>query len=105
MAYVIDQTRCINCSWCRRECPTDTIHYFDQENRKHQIDPQVLHRLRHLRAGLPDELHHPPAGGRAHAEQLAIGKDRARTWARNRRKLKLGFRAYAESQVLRIVNR
>src|SRR5207245_10101396 len=40
MAYVIDQSRCINCWWCRRACPTDTIHYFDQPNRQHWIDPE-----------------------------------------------------------------
>jgi ferredoxin len=40
MAYVIDQDRCINCWWCRRACPTNTIHYFDQPNRKHWIDPE-----------------------------------------------------------------
>jgi hypothetical protein len=36
-------------------------------------------------------------------ENLALAKERARGWARDRRKLKLGFRTYAESEVLKIV--
>ena len=38
-AWVIDQENCINCWWCRRDCPTDTIHFFDRPERKHWIDP------------------------------------------------------------------
>ena len=102
MTYVIDQSRCINCSWCRRECPTDTIHYFDQEPRKHKIDPQYcidcdicarvcpMGCISHEPEVVPD------------AESLAAGKMRARAWARDRRQLKLGIRAYAESQVIKI---
>ena len=102
MAYVIDQSRCINCSWCRRECPTDTIHYFDQEVRKHKIDPQYCIDCDICARVCPmDCISHEPAVV-PDAQSLAAGKMRARAWARDRRQRKLGIRAYAESQVLKI---
>ena len=36
-------------------------------------------------------------------ESLAAAKLRARAWARDRRQLKLGIRAYAEMQVIRVM--
>jgi Pyruvate/2-oxoacid:ferredoxin oxidoreductase delta subunit len=104
MTYVIDQTRCINCAWCRRECPTDTIHYFDQENRKHKIEAEYCIDCDICARVCPMScISHDPAV-KPDPEQLATAKGRARSWARGRRKLKLGFRAYAESQVLMIAN-
>jgi ferredoxin len=102
MAYVIDQSRCINCSWCRRECPTDTIRYFDQEVRKHRIDPQYCIDCDICARVCPMEcISHEPAIV-PDAESLAEGKMRARAWARDRRQIKLAIRAYAESQVIRV---
>ena len=37
MTYVIEAARCINCGYCRRVCPTETIHYFDTEDFQHTI--------------------------------------------------------------------
>ena len=102
MAYVIDQSRCINCAWCRRECPTDTIHYFDQVNRKHNIDPQFCIDCDICARVCPmDCISYEPELV-PDADSLAHAKQRARAWARDRRQLKLGIRAYAESQVLKI---
>lgn len=103
MVYVIDQSRCINCSWCRRSCPTDTIHYFDQANRKHKIEPELCIDCDICAGVCPMScISHDPEVTPA-PENLTLAKERARGWARDRRKLKLGFRAYAESQVLKIV--
>lgn len=103
MAYVIDQSLCINCWWCRRECPTDTIRYFDQPNRKHWIDPEgcidcdICARVCPMQciSHNPDLVPQP--------EQLHDAKMRARAWARGRREVKLGIRAYAKTQVLRVI--
>lgn len=37
MTYVIDKALCINCGYCRRVCPTETIHYFDTDDFMHTI--------------------------------------------------------------------
>lgn len=41
MTYVIDAARCINCGYCRRVCPTETIHYFDTDDFQHAIWPEA----------------------------------------------------------------
>ena len=35
----IDRGPCINCSLCRRACPTEAIRYFSTGRREHVIDP------------------------------------------------------------------
>jgi len=102
MAYVIEQSRCINCSWCRRECPTNTIHYFDQANRKHNIDPQYCIDCDICARVCPMGCISHDAELVPAPELLIEAKLRARAWARDRRQIKLGIRAYAESQVLKI---
>ena len=40
MAVVaIDLAACINCGWCRRVCPTETIKYFATGHRTHIVEP------------------------------------------------------------------
>jgi electron transport complex protein RnfB len=34
----IDLRRCINCSLCRRACPTEAINYFSTGHRTHVVD-------------------------------------------------------------------
>jgi ferredoxin len=99
MAYLIDQSQCINCSWCRRECPTATIRYFPQLERKHWVDPdgcidcdicaQVcpMGCISHDAAVVP-----PPI-------QLEAAKAKAREFARRRRQTKTLIRAYVERTI------
>ena len=102
MAYVIDQDRCINCWWCRRACPTDTIHYFDQPNRKHWVDPEGCIDCDICARVCPmDCITHDPTV-RPSEQNLKAAKLRARGWARDRRILKLGIRAYAEQVAARL---
>ena len=35
----IDLAGCINCSLCRRACPTEAINYFSTGHRTHVVDP------------------------------------------------------------------
>ncbi len=39
MAYRIELSACINCSLCRKACPTECISYFSTGHRTHVIDP------------------------------------------------------------------
>jgi len=101
MAYVIDQSQCINCSWCRRECPTSTIEYYDREERKHFIDAEgcidcdICARVCPMSciSHQPEVLPTP--------EHLKEAKERARTWARGRRKITLAIRSYADREIAR----
>ena len=102
MAYVIDQDRCINCWWCRRECPTDTIHYFDQPNRKHWIDPEGCIDCDICAQVCPMGCITHDASVAPQPHNLAAAKERARAWAGQRRQGRLAIRAYAESQVVKV---
>ena len=101
MAYVIDQSQCINCSWCRRECPTSTIEYYNREERKHVIDAEgcidcdICARVCPMSciSHQPEVLPTP--------EHLKEAKERARTWARGRRKITLAIRSYADREIAR----
>ncbi len=102
MAYVIDQDRCINCAWCRRVCPTDTIFYFDTDVRKHRIEPEGCIDCDICAQRCPmDCITHQPE---VHPtpENLEAAKHKARAYAGSRRKNILGLRAYAEAQVKRL---
>lgn len=102
MAYVIDQSRCINCSWCRRSCPTDTIRYFENAVRKHSIDIEGCIDCDICAQVCPmDCITHAPEIVPT-PENLAAAKDKARRWAGERRKLVVGLRTYAENLVKRL---
>jgi ferredoxin len=104
LAYVINQAQCINCGWCRRVCPTETIFYFDSENRKHRVEPdgcidcdicaQVcpMNCITHNPEMLPT------------SELLEAAKAKARRWAGDQRMLKVGLRTYAADQVARLTS-
>lgn len=102
MAYVVDQPLCINCAWCRRACPTGTVRYFDQPNRKHFIDPEFCIDCDICAQVCPTNCisHNPQVA--PPPERLQEAKERARRWARERRRLQVGLRTYAERQIVRI---
>jgi len=101
MAYVIDPSQCINCSWCRRECPTATIEYFAHDERKHSVDPTWCIDCDICAQVCPMAcISHQPEIVPT-AEHLAEAKGRARTWARGRRKTKLTISAYVEREIER----
>ena len=101
MAYVIDASQCINCSWCRRECPTDTIEYFPQDERKHVVDPEFCIDCDICARVCPMAcISHDPAVVPT-PEQLVTAKGRARTWARGRRERKLLIRSHVDREIER----
>jgi ferredoxin len=88
MAVVqIDLSRCINCSWCRRTCPTETIKYFSTGHRTHVverdgcIDCGICVRVCPVDCIHPDPYEVP-------ADLLEAAKDKARTYAANQRQMK-----------------
>jgi formate hydrogenlyase subunit 6/NADH:ubiquinone oxidoreductase subunit I len=102
LAYVIDEDRCINCSWCRRVCPTDTISYFETDVRKHRIDPEGCIDCDICAKVCPMSCISPQPEVRPTPEHLEAARDKARRRAGDRRRLIVGLRAYAESQVRRL---
>src|SRR6266699_2088451 len=99
MAYRIELDVCINCGWCRRSCPTDTIRFFTTHQRTHVIEPQgcidcaiCAHVCPVNVIALDPTYAHEPA-------ELEAAKERARTWARKQRQLKEQRRARAAMAV------
>ena len=102
MAYTIDASRCINCSWCRRVCPTDTILYAYTYARKPRINPEGCIECDICARRCPMDCISPQPEVRPTPEHLEAAKDKARRWAGERRKLMIGLRSYAESQVRKL---
>ena len=89
MAVVrIDLSRCINCSWCRRVCPTETIKYFSTGHRTHVVDRDgcidcgICVRVCPVNCIEADPSAVP-------ADKLEAAKEKARAYAANQRQMKL----------------
>jgi electron transport complex protein RnfB len=103
MAVVaIDLAACINCGWCRRVCPTETIKYFSTGHRTHIVDADGC-----IDCGIcvpvcpvncidavPDYIVAP--------DKLAVAKVKAREFAANQRKLKQDRDAVVERTLARL---
>ena len=85
-AWLIDQASCINCWWCRRACPTDTIHFFDRPERKHWIDPAGCIDCGLCATVCPMEIISRDETY-VHADDTALeaAKEKARAWAKSKR--------------------
>lgn len=85
MAYRIDLDGCINCGWCRRACPTETVVFFLTHQRMHVIKPEgcidcaICARVCPVNVISHDPEYEQEPG------QLAAAKERARGWARRQR--------------------
>jgi ferredoxin len=95
VAYRIDLSVCINCSLCRRNCPTETISYFRTGQRTHIIHPagcidcDICAQLCPVDCidKDPDYVHDPV--------ELESAKEKARQWARRRRQQQVAAREAA----------
>ncbi len=103
MAYRIDLGVCINCSLCRRACPTECISYFSTGHRTHVIDPagcidcDICARVCPVQCIDPDPTYVPEPAA------LEQAKDRARGWARRRRQQTLAVRTAAAAALGRVL--
>lgn len=84
MTYVIDAARCINCGYCRRVCPTETIHYFDTDDFQHAIWPEACIDCNACAPVCPVDCIAYDAEQVLEGDELEAALAKAREWARAR---------------------
>ena len=90
MAVVaIDLAGCINCGWCRRVCPTETIKYFSTGHRTHIVEPDGCIDCGICTPVCPVNVIHAVPDYVVAPEKLEAAKAHAKTFAANQRKMKL----------------
>ena len=90
MAVVaIDLSRCINCGWCRRVCPTETIKYFSTGHRTHVVDPDGCIDCGICPPICPVDCIEPVTDYVVSPEHLEAAKTKAKAFAANQRRMKL----------------
>ena len=102
MAVVrIDLAKCINCSWCRRVCPTETIKYFSTRHRTHVverdgcIDCGICVRVCPVNCIEAEDYSVPEP-------QLEAAKEKARAYAAKQRRMKLDREALVARALARL---
>jgi electron transport complex protein RnfB len=85
----IDLGRCINCSLCRRACPSEAINYFSTGHRTHVIDPAWCIGCDICVKVCPVDCIDEDPSYVADPAQLELAKRRAREFARRRHAVKL----------------
>ena len=105
MAVVeIDLKECINCSWCRRVCPTETIKYFATGHRTHVVEPDGCIDCGICVRVCPVDVIHPVAYD-VPADLLEAAKEKARAFAANQRRMKLNRQDVVEKTLARLAER
>jgi formate hydrogenlyase subunit 6/NADH:ubiquinone oxidoreductase subunit I len=90
MAVVaIDLEACINCGWCRRVCPTETIKYFSTRRRTHVVEPDGCIDCGICAPICPVDAIYPVEDYVVPAEKLAAARERAKAYAARTRRQKL----------------
>jgi electron transport complex protein RnfB len=91
----IDAGRCINCSLCRRACPTETIKYFSTGHRLHVVEPEgcigcdICVRL------CPVDCIDPDPEYAIDPVALEAAKERARAWAARQHRARVALKERA----------
>ena len=89
MAVVaIDLEPRINCGWCRRVCPTETIKYFATGHRTHIVDPDGCIDCGICIPVCPVNCIVPVPNYVVAPDKLAAAKELAKAFAANQRKMK-----------------
>jgi electron transport complex protein RnfB len=91
----IDLARCINCSLCRRSCPTEAINYFSTGKRTHVIDPDWCIGCDICVQVCPVDCIHEDPDYAVDPQQLELAKDRARSFAKRQHAVKSARRERA----------
>ena len=85
----IDLGRCINCSLCRRACPTEAIKYFSTGHRTHVVEPEWCIGCDICVQVCPVDCIDEDPDYIIDPEQLERAKEKARSWAGRQRAIKL----------------
>ena len=89
MAVVeIDLVQCINCGWCRRVCPTETIKYFATGHRTHIVEADGCIDCGICMPICPVQCIHPVEDYTVSPEHLAAAREKAKSFAANQRRIK-----------------
>jgi Na+-translocating ferredoxin:NAD+ oxidoreductase subunit B len=84
----IDLKRCINCSLCRRACPTEAINFFSTGHRTHVIDPSWCIGCDICAQVCPVDCIDADPSYVHEPAQLETAKERARAFAKRQRGIK-----------------
>jgi formate hydrogenlyase subunit 6/NADH:ubiquinone oxidoreductase subunit I len=106
MAVVtIDLAACINCGWCRRVCPTETIKYFATGHRTHIVEPDGCIDCGICTPVCPVECIYPVDDYTVAPATLELAKAKARAFAANGRRLQKERAAVVERTLARLAER
>ena len=97
----IDLGRCINCSLCRRACPTEAIKFFSTGHRTHVVEPEWCIGCDICVQVCPVDCIDEDSTYIIEPAQLERAKERARAWAKRRHEIMAARkqRAFAAAQV------
>ena len=84
----IDLGPCINCSLCRRACPTEAINYFSTGRRTHVVDPDWCIGCDICVKVCPVDCIDPDPDYAIEPIKLELAKDRARAHAKRQHAIK-----------------
>ena len=91
----IDLGPCINCSLCRRACPTEAINYFSTGHRTHVIDGDWCIGCDICVKVCPVDCINPDPDYVIDPQQLELAKDKARSHAKRVHSAKVDRKARA----------
>lgn len=102
MAVVtIDLAACINCGWCRRVCPTETIKYFATGHRTHVVEADGCIDCGICTPVCPVDCI-SAVEYEVPAEKLSAAKAKAKAFAANQRRMKVDRDAVVARTLARI---
>jgi len=84
----IDLGPCINCSLCRRACPTEAINYFSTGKRTHVVDPEWCIGCDICIKVCPVDCIDPDPSYVVDPAQLELAKAKAHVWAKRQHTMK-----------------
>ena len=95
----IELEPCINCSLCRRVCPTECITYYSTGHRTHIIDPSGCIGCDLCVRVCPADCIHPDPEYVIDPEELERAKAKARSFAGRQRRTKVALHERALAAV------
>jgi ferredoxin len=106
MAVVrINLAECINCGWCRRACPTETIKYFATHHRTHVVEPDGCIDCGICARVCPVNCIEPDAAYVVAPALLDAARVKAKQFAANQRRMQLDREAVARNALAKLAAR